>query len=254
MELTVLGCQGGVPAGGRASSGYLVDSGPTRLLLDCGPGIATALSAHGGADTLDAIVLSHLHIDHCFDLQPIGTSRLRAPGATPLPLFGPVGTAALLHRLSEVFPIVPDGSARPPFLDAFSVMEYQPRDVIDVGDCTVELVGLRHIIDNCGARVRSGEALLAYTGDTGPTEALHDLATGADLLLSQGGEFSDTEWGQLGATDAATVAASAGVGTLVLTHLRNPDPTWAQDRLAEARDAFAGPVHLASPGEQYIVR
>lgn len=47
MRLTVLGCQAGVPRHGRASSGHLVADGPSAVLLDCGPGVATALSGLG---------------------------------------------------------------------------------------------------------------------------------------------------------------------------------------------------------------
>ena len=74
MELVVLGCCAGMPGGGQASSGYLVATSRCRILLDCGPGVAVALSAHGGAGGLDAIVVTHLHPDHCYDLLPIGTT------------------------------------------------------------------------------------------------------------------------------------------------------------------------------------
>ena len=49
MELMVLGCHAGMPTDGLASSGYLVSTEACRILLDCGPGVATALSARGGA-------------------------------------------------------------------------------------------------------------------------------------------------------------------------------------------------------------
>ena len=43
MRLTVLGVCGGYPAAGRACSGYLVQSGPTTLLVDCGSGVMANL-------------------------------------------------------------------------------------------------------------------------------------------------------------------------------------------------------------------
>jgi ribonuclease BN (tRNA processing enzyme) len=85
MELLVLGCHAGMPAGGQASSGYLVATSRCRVLLDCGPGVAAALSAHGGAGGLDAIVVTHLHPDHCYDLLPIGITLRRATRSAPLP-------------------------------------------------------------------------------------------------------------------------------------------------------------------------
>src|ERR1700690_3856227 len=106
MQLTVLGCRAGMPADGQPSSGYIVDTARTRILLDCGPGIATALSALPQPGSLDAVVISHLHVDHCHDLLPVGKSLLSAiahypgapgeadqpPAALPLlPLYVPSG-------------------------------------------------------------------------------------------------------------------------------------------------------------------
>ena len=80
MELLVLGCQAGMPADGWPSSGYLVTTPTSRVLLDCGPGVATALSSHGSAGSLDAIVISHLHPDHCVDLCGLYVTRRYRPG------------------------------------------------------------------------------------------------------------------------------------------------------------------------------
>src|ERR1700755_2024947 len=131
MELIVLGCHAGMPAGGRASSGYLVASHGFRLLLDCGPGVATALSGAGGAAGLDAIVVSHLHPDHCYDLLPIGTTLRRA--ARPLPVFAPHGARALMDELAGVFPLRPGNRRVPAFHEAFEVVEYEPGQVFEVG-------------------------------------------------------------------------------------------------------------------------
>jgi ribonuclease BN (tRNA processing enzyme) len=77
MQLTVLGCRAGMPADGQPSSGYLVEAGST-VLLDCGPGITTALSAVADPEDLDAVLISHLHSDHCYDLLPLGKALLQA--------------------------------------------------------------------------------------------------------------------------------------------------------------------------------
>ena len=65
MILKILGCNGPYPAPGAACSGYLLtsDSGNTRILIDCGPGVLAQLMAEGGPDSLDAVLLSHLHIE-----------------------------------------------------------------------------------------------------------------------------------------------------------------------------------------------
>ena len=65
-----------MPASGQPSSGYLVASDAAKILLDCGPGIATALGAVAAPEELSAVIVSHLHLDHCYDLLPLGKSLL----------------------------------------------------------------------------------------------------------------------------------------------------------------------------------
>lgn len=78
------GAAAGMPSDGQASSGYLVTADGVSLLLDCGPGVATALSAHPD-DDLSAVLVSHLHLDHCYDLLPAGKALLgRASCAGPV--------------------------------------------------------------------------------------------------------------------------------------------------------------------------
>jgi len=252
MYVTVLGCQAGMPDGGRASSGYVVTTASCRLLLDCGPGVATALSGHVGAAGLDAIVISHLHPDHCYDLLPVGTTLLRH--ARPIPLYLPRGGAALLAALGALFPARP-GGASPSFHEAFAVHEYGSGDTARLGDCTVTLYQLRHAMPNCGVRIHDGTVSLAYTGDTGPTATLLALAGGVDLLLAEATMVDGDagEYGHLSATDAGRLAAEAAVGQLVLTHLFATDADSVRATAAEAARVFSGPVQVAQPGACYRV-
>jgi ribonuclease BN (tRNA processing enzyme) len=255
MDLLVLGCQAGMPSGGRASSGYLLTAGAGRILLDCGPGVAAALSTNGGVERVDAIVITHLHPDHCYDLLPIGTTRLRVTTGRRLPLYAPAGAEAMLARLADVFPLGPEVDTLPRFFDAYSIREYAPGDVYEIAGATVHLVGLRHVVAGCGVRISDGTRVLAYTGDTGLDPNLRVLADGADLLLSEAtlAETDLTGYGHLSAADAAAVAANAGVGRLVLTHLTRTDSEWEDARRLDAEHVFAGPVHIAHPGDQFSV-
>ena len=71
MRLTVVGCSGSVPGPDSAASSYLVEQDGFRLLLDLGSGAFGALQRHLDPAEVDAVVLSHLHPDHCFDLAPM---------------------------------------------------------------------------------------------------------------------------------------------------------------------------------------
>ena len=89
--------------------------------------------------------------------------------------------------------------------------------------------------------------VLAYTGDTGPSDNVHDLAAGADIFLAEathvdGGEVAF----HLTARQAARYASAAGVGCLVLTHLEpGVDPAVSA---AQAREVFDGTILVAHPG------
>ena len=278
MQITVLGCRAGMPADGQPSSGYLLETGLTRILLDCGPGVATALSAMIDPETLDAVVVSHLHLDHLHDLLPLGKSLinrvLRAPAGDtdliaqwasgallidpefrPVRLLVPRGARSVLDRWAALFPV-----STLPLLDrafevAFDVQEYDPGDRVRIGECTLDLHGLRHASPNCGTRISTDAGTVAYTGDTGMTDALIALADHADLLIAESTlTATDTsDHGHLSAADAGRVAASAQVGALLLTHFSTADPSRLATYRLHAEAAYRGPIHLASPGARIPV-
>ncbi|MGH3539116.1 MAG: MBL fold metallo-hydrolase, partial [Pseudonocardiaceae bacterium] len=68
MLLTVLGCSGSVPGPESPASGYLLRAGDTSVLLDLGNGTFGALQRYLDPFTLDGLILSHLHPDHCADI------------------------------------------------------------------------------------------------------------------------------------------------------------------------------------------
>jgi ribonuclease BN (tRNA processing enzyme) len=253
-----------MPANGQPSSGYLVSCGDTTILLDCGPGVATALSAVAAPDELSAVIVSHLHLDHCYDLLPLGKSllsrALRYPraGEAPqrwadidaVPLHVPAGSAAVLGRLADLFPVTTAPVLDRTFELAFDVREYAPGARFTVGDMTVSLHELRHSAPNCGVRISSPDGCLAYTGDTGVSPGLLPLAAGADVLLAEA-TLTATDHGphgHLSAADAARAARDAGVRALLLTHFPSAEPGWLLARRDEAAREFAGDIHLARPG------
>lgn len=261
-----------MPADGQASSAYLVSTGSARLLLDCGPGATTALSAVTTPAALDGIIISHLHSDHCYDLLPLGKSLLTArvadparyptlpetgavPGP-PIPLWVPAGGRAALERLAAVFPIPTLPVLDRAFELALDVREYAPGDEFTVGDSRVALRPLDHTLPNCGIRVTDADgASVVYSGDTSDVSRLTELARDADLLLCEATlELpDDTAGGHLSAIRAGRVAKAAGVRELVLTHFITADPTWLEKRRTEACQEFPGPVHLAAPGREFRV-
>jgi len=272
LSVTILGCRSGMPAGGQASSGYLVETPGARLLLDAGPGISLALSERGGPETLDAVVISHFHVDHCYDLLPLGKSLvrrlLRISGPMPddaqpvdeadfrsVPLYVPRGGRALLTRWAGLFPIPTLPVFDKAFEVGFDVREYGPGDILEIGDCEVTMHGLPHAAPNCGARVSSPHGVIAYTGDTGMSERLVDLARDADVFLAEATllHHDDGDHGHLCGREDGEIAAAAGVGRLVLTHFISGSPRWLGSLRDDAASEFSGPIDIARPGDRYAV-
>src|ERR1051325_6825217 len=86
VKLTVVGCSPAWPNPGGAQPGYLVEDGGGRVLLDCGPGVLARLREDGGWPRVDAIVITHFHLDHWGDVVPWTFGAMYGPGRdTPKP-------------------------------------------------------------------------------------------------------------------------------------------------------------------------
>jgi len=70
-SLTVLGSSCSIPRPGRACSAYLIAGAGTRAVVDFGSGALANLRFYCEPDQLDAVVISHMHADHFFDLIPL---------------------------------------------------------------------------------------------------------------------------------------------------------------------------------------
>lgn len=242
-----MGCSGSYPGPDSPASCYLLEAddadGRTwRVLLDLGNGSLGALHRYVDPLAVDAVLLSHLHADHCLDLCGYYVLRKYHPaGPQPrIPVFGPEGTA---DRMARAYDLDPDPGMRHEF--DFRVWE----GPVEIGPFTVTPVPVAHPVPAYGLRVACDGATLAYTGDTGPTPVLDDLARDVDLLLAEASFRSCDDNPadlHLTGTDCGEIAARAGVRRLVLTHV----PPWHDDAdaLAEAVAVHDGPTELARPG------
>lgn len=246
MHLTVLGSNGTYPTPGRPASGYLVSGGAT-VLLDCGPGVFPAMLERGVMP--DAIVLTHRHGDHCLDvLSLFNHLRFDRPDVRGLPIYAPQG---VYGRLAEFAGAGPNHV----FHDVFQRLWVEPGDSATVGDLTLRFGAVAHPVPAVSVSAQSGGRRMVYSGDTGPCDDLVPFAAGADLLLCeathQGPVPSERYAYHLHASEAGAVAAAAGVGRLLVTHLGPTlDPAVS---VAEAASTFDGPVDHAVPGMEVEV-
>ncbi|GGM41048.1 MBL fold metallo-hydrolase [Longimycelium tulufanense] len=254
MILTILGCSGSVPGPNVPASGYLVEAGGTQAALDFGNGVLAALSARRDPFSLDALLLSHLHPDHCADMSALTVLRRYHPERRPghrLPVYGPVETA---DRLAAAY--APSDEERLG-TDLSDVFDFRVLDdnTFRIGTLTVTTARVVHPCEAYGFRIEHDGAVLAYTGDTGTCSAVVELARDADLLLAEA-TWTHREDNppdlHLSGREAGELAARAGARRLVLTHVA----PWTdrQAVLAEARAAFTGAIGLAEPGTEHRVR
>ncbi|MEE4542178.1 MBL fold metallo-hydrolase [Streptomyces sp. V4-01] len=250
MKLTVVGCSGSFPSADSACSSYLVEADGFRLLVDMGNGALGELQRHCGLYDLDAVVLSHLHADHCIDMCGYFVARYyRHDGgpASAIPVYGPAGTE---RRLNIAYGDVPDEKCMSEVFDFRTLTPGSFR----LGPFTVTADAVSHPVEAYGFRIEHEGRTLAYSGDTGPCAALQGLAADADLFLCEA-SFThgkeDIPELHLNGREAGQVATRAGAGRLVLTHI----PPWTNPAvsLRDAQTAFAGPVDLAKAGAVYEV-
>ena len=94
MKLTVLGCSGSLPGPDSPAAGYLVESDGYRVVLDLGNGALGALQRYVAPRDIDAVVLSHLHADHCLDMTSLMVALRYGPDRPQarIPVIGPNDT------------------------------------------------------------------------------------------------------------------------------------------------------------------
>jgi ribonuclease BN (tRNA processing enzyme) len=244
MRLTVVGCSGSFPGPDSAASCYLLEAEGFRLVIDLGNGALGALQRHAGLFDIDAVALSHLHIDHCVDLYSYAIARKYAPSGEqpPIPVYGPAGTRERISLLHG-----PKGDDE--LMERFSFVPLEPGKLA-IGPFDVELAHMNHPVETFGFRFGHGGRTLAYTGDTGETEAVAAVAKNADVFLSEAAFLEGQELPpdlHLTARQAAAYASRADTGRLVLTHLQ----PWnnRDDARTEAAAAFGGDLEIARAGQ-----
>lgn len=296
-EWVTLGTMGGpVPNASRGEPANLLVHNGQYDLVDTGDGAATAfLRAGGNFRALRGIWISHIHFDHIGGLYGVLGLRLQTRTTTPLTVYGPPGTKAIVDGLiAAMQPSARSGFGVPgevPIDPAASVrvVELGGHSVITVGDMKITTAANSHYSFPAGSEEeRTFKSLsfrfdvpgnsIVYTGDTGPSDAVTALAKDADLLVA---EMIDVEFTianlrrratdltaddlanmerhlrthHITTADIGAMAVAAGVKSVVITHLAGGggrDPSSAERYVREVRQAFSGPVRVASDLERFV--
>jgi ribonuclease BN (tRNA processing enzyme) len=236
VKLTVAGCSPAWPNPGGAQSGYLVER-PGKLLLDCGPGVLARLRERDGWPDVDAIAITHFHLDHWGDLVPWVWGRMFGPAVDldPPELWLPPGGRDTLAELGSTL-----GSADM-FEQAFATREYAEGETFEAAGFTVTARRVLHYqLLAFGFRVAADGTTLAYSGDSGPSDALAELAREADIFLCEATLLAPNPEGgtrgHLSADEAHAAFESAHAQRLLLTH--RPQERPLDGRFEQVHDGF----------------
>lgn len=253
MTLTVVGCAGSFPSADSPASCYLLQApyeGRTySLVIDLGNGAFGALQRYVDPADVDAVALSHLHADHCLDMCGYYVMRKYHPGgALPnIPVYGPSGTAERLARAYDL-------RTQVGMTEQFEFVTWPPGEPVQLGPFRITTRLMAHPVEAYAIRVEHDGRSLVYSGDTGPTEALVEIAAEADTLLCEASfvESGDNPAGvHLTGAQAGEHANRAAARRLLVTHI----PGWTDraEVAAEVAGTYPGPVELVEPGATYPV-
>ena len=249
MKLTVVGCSGSIAGPESPASCYLVEADGFRMVLDLGSGALGHLQRYCGYGELDAVLISHLHPDHCIDL--LGLHVARAYGGTGfprLPVYAPAGASEQLAGAAGRR----HGSA---FETQFGFTDWSA-GAQRVWPFRVTVARVAHPVPTWAMRIEHRGRSLLYSADTGVCERLVELGRGADLALVeaafQDGKDEDAPAGlHLNGREAGEHARAAGARRLIVTHV----PPWNDPDVIvkAAREAYGGPAELATAGATFEV-
>jgi ribonuclease BN (tRNA processing enzyme) len=277
------------PSVGRAQSSNLLIVNGALYIVDAGDGVTRRLVEAGiPVRDIDNIFITHPHSDHTSGLGALLTAQYDLNRTRPVNIYGPPGTDAIFKGLLAY--LVVNAEIR----SSEGTRTVQPAQMFfghDMGvgtvfqDANIKVTAAENTHFNFPSgstafgkyksysyRFETPDRVIVFTGDTGVSDALVELAKGADTLVSEVNSVDELleqrikvgEWQKLTPTEQAawlrhirqehvtpeevgTMAARAGVKTVVLTHLpATTDPKDEYKRYGDqVRKQFTGQVLIA---------
>ncbi|WP_415382264.1 MBL fold metallo-hydrolase [Halosimplex sp. TS25] len=261
MRVTFLGTGSAMPTGERFQTGLLLESAGGNLLVDCGSGALHGLQRTGvGYDGIDAVLLTHHHLDHVSDLLPLLKARWLA-GETDFTIAGPEGTEELVTDLLEVHDYMRDRMDlrfREVEPGSFSLAGFD----VSAMEVHHSMYCLAYRFEASAATGSAGSSGAPDSTDgdrpafvfSGDTEAFTDLIEFADgaAVLAHDCSFPDSvdvdnhpTPNELGGVLAD---ADADVGRVYLTHLYPHTDGEHEAMLDSIAERYDGDVRFASDG------
>jgi ribonuclease BN (tRNA processing enzyme) len=263
VQVTVLGKSPAWQDSGGACSGYLIREGGYALLLDCGNGVFSKLREVVDYVDLDAVLITHMHSDHFFDLIPYSYALTYAPRQQPVPvagwpgtsaparpqLYAPSGAAEKLRQIVSCF-------GHEDLIEAaFALREYQELDELALGPLQIRFREVPHYTRTFAVDITAPDgSRFTFSADCSPNDEIVQLALDTDMLMIEATLPRPERGGRRGhltPREAGEHGSRARARSLVLTHFSDElDADWIR---GEAGGAYAGPVELAHDGAVFTV-
>ncbi|AOZ08594.1 MBL fold metallo-hydrolase [Cupriavidus malaysiensis] len=288
-HLITLGTRGGpIPARDRAQSSNLWIVDGTYYLVDAGDGVLRRLTQAGASfRQIGQVFITHGHDDHTAGLGTLMSVAWDFQRHDPIAVYGPPGTVALVKGAIQYFTVNAEirwaEGRRTPLEDVFVGHDVAPGVVYQDKNIQVSAVENTHFHIPEGSpyygkyksyayRFQTPDRVIVFTGDTGPSDAVTELARNADTLVTEVGSSEDVKqvlirngtWQSMTAQQQAAfmrheveehltpdevgkMAARAKVRTVILTHLLpTVDEHDDYERYAaEVKKSFSGQVVVA---------
>ena len=251
FKVTLLGTGNPRPVMSRFGPSILVEAGKEKLIFDCGRGATQRLyQLKTPFSDITGLFLTHLHSDHTVGIPDLWLTGWVMGRETPLPVWGPEGTKAMMQHLEEAYAFdihirrdvdtkLPGAGAEVIAKDIGEGVAYQNQGV----KVTAFLVDHGEIKPAFGYRVDYGGHSVTLSGDTRPSENLVKFAQGTDVLIH---EVIDPE-----AYGDAVTADSAAQRKKIIEHHTTPEQ--AGEIFTRVKPKLAVYSHIVPPDVPNVV-